>query len=183
MIKNFLYFIFLLIFCHVASASKKIQVAFLEFYNNGEIVSLEPGGRFGHVAISYKNGWIHSFPPYEVGFTTDLERFGKLAEIIELDAPAAFSEEELINSIGKPTTLISEWHDNDTTYCSKFVGQIIGIPPMRNNWKAPIWQQFPPEEYIEWGLSPDDIYNYLLELKNIKRFRFNSNSQCHKVLN
>ena len=145
-----------------ATAPGKIKVAFLEFYTaDGELISLEPGGRFGHVAISYRGGWLHSFPPRPVEWVPDLEPFGHVAKILEITHAPNYHDDFIRREIGKVSTIDSEWDDQDSTYCAKLIGKILGVPPRVNLWDAPIWREKPREVYTLWGLSPDDIYQHL----------------------
>ena len=178
----FLFFLFFPLWL-TAQPQLNIQVAFLEVYNkNGELVRLEPGGRFAHVAISYKGGWLHSHPPYPVQWVPSLEAFGTVAEIIEVHHYPNYFEDYLARQIGKASSLESEWNDKDSTYCSKLVGKILGIPPRPNNWDAPIWRENPLSVYPLWGLSPDDIYEHLMANQNRKTVSYIPAGSCSQSL-
>ncbi|MCB9025868.1 MAG: hypothetical protein H6625_06095 [Bdellovibrionaceae bacterium] len=162
---------------------EKVQIAFLEFYNQeGTLVSLERGGRFGHVAISYKGGWLHSYPPRPVEWVPDLNSFGVVSEIFDVYHLPNYNDEFFAKELGKISTIDSEWEDTESTYCAKLVGQILGIPPRPNKWDAPIWRQQELETYSEFGLSPDDIYEHLIANKNQSHVNYISSSGCNQLL-
>ncbi len=177
-----LLFTTILFFC---TTYGKTQVAFLEFYDpDGNLVVLEPGGRFGHVAIAYKGGWVHAYPPRPVEWVPDLRVFGKIAEIVEVDHHPLYTEDFIEAQFGIASNVNSEWNDKQTTYCSKFVGKILGIPPRPNNWSAEIWSKNPnSSELASYGLSPDDIYEHLQLNKDRKTTKFITTSTCNSLLN
>ncbi|MCB0357375.1 MAG: hypothetical protein KDD40_10225 [Bdellovibrionales bacterium] len=147
----------------VAKPAQKVRVAFLVFHDHkGKIVQLEPQGRFGHVAISYKNGWVHSYRGRRVEWVEDLSRFGHVALIVDVEQVPENIEDNLIEQFGKPYSLESEWEDPNATHCAKLVGQVLELAAKPTNWSTSFWQFNPLKKYPRRSLSPDDIYEYLM---------------------
>lgn len=152
----------LALLCPLAQASR---VAFLEIHDaHGNLIQYEKGGRFGHIAISYKGGWLHAYPRFGVIWvrnTKELSRFGVVAKIIELPSFSEPSERVVNQLLGLPYDYRYSW-SNAAFYCSELVGKILGLKPVPMDFSAPIWgmrtQKLPRGEL---GLSPDYIYRVL----------------------
>jgi hypothetical protein len=168
----------------VSSSASSIYVAFLEFHKDGERIALEPGGRFGHVAVFNEGQWFHAFPPRHVETIDKLDRFGKLTVILELSKDVIVDERFLMNELGKETTVQSEWSDDQTTYCSKLVGQFLGLSPKPCDWSAQHWEQVPLNKRpnTRQGLSPDDIFEALVRSPHLRGKREYKKIRCGDAL-
>lgn len=167
------------------SRSESVYVAFLEFYNkDGERISLEPGGRFSHIALSYDGGWIHAFPPRPVEKAARLDKFGRLTVVLELSDEIIVDQNFLTLQLDKSTSIQSEWSDTQTTYCSKLVGQCFGILARPSLWEAAHWDQVPLKykPTTREGLSPDDVYETLIKSPYLRGKREYRRIKCGEVL-
>lgn len=156
-------FLFIFILSLTLPSFAQVKVAFLEIFHptTGEVVPLEPGGRFGHVAISFNGGWLHSFPGRPVERVKSLEAYGRVVEVVTIEGVQALSHLEVGSHLGKSFDTSYSWGPTNTTYCSKLVGQILSIPPQPTSFSADVWQSAGALG-DGWGLSPDDIYIYLM---------------------
>lgn len=96
-------FVFLLSLPLCSFAS--IEVAFIEIRNDkNEIIQLEPGGQYAHLAISYRGNWLHSYPPngVEVISQQDLEKIGTIKTIVTVSAIESVNEEVVRYYLGRP---------------------------------------------------------------------------------
>jgi hypothetical protein len=133
------------------------QVAFIEIRDRfGNIHQLEPGGRFSHIAISYKGRWLHAHPyrGVEVIDSADLKKIGAVT-IVSLPEYSELTSDKLKTYINKPYGTGFSWSD-DTYYCSKLVGKILGMSPEPMSFNAVVWKS--SKHIGDVGLSPDDIY-------------------------
>jgi hypothetical protein len=140
-----------------------VQVAFLEIETSQGTIQLEKGGRFSHVAISYKNRWLHTHPYFGVQLVTtrDLEKIGDITNIIELPGHPEPSENFVQQVLGKPYDRFFSW-DGEGYYCSKLVAKALGLKPTPMNFEATIWSKHLTKNKGQLGLSPDDIFHELL---------------------
>ena len=151
------------------SAHASVQVAFLEFYTpEGKLVQLEPGGRFAHVAISYRGGWLHSHPfrGVEVITTEGLSRMGKITSVVNLPQLKEIPETTAARFLGRPYDAEFSWSD-EKVYCSELIAKIFGLTPEPMHFDPKLW----PEKYRKLeglpGLSPDKVYRRLLKVGSV----------------
>lgn len=143
--------LWILSFCLVFASSlagAASRVAFFELrQKDGQLIPLEQGGHFYHVAIEVPGGWMHAHPFYGVQSVRDIQQLGQLYSIIQTDLNPDWKIAQ--TQVGKKFSLQDPWNDSKSTYCSKLVAQILNLPPtlMRNGQG--------------WGLSPDDLYEIL----------------------
>ena len=142
----------LFLFCFVIGlylrALAHVKVAFFEYrQSNGQIQSIEPGGRLYHVAIQYKDQWMNAHPFYGVQIVDHVQQIGKIYSIIEIDRNIA--ESDYMAQMGKLFSIQEGWESRKFTYCSKLVGQLLGIQPTLMKSGPGL------------GLSPDDLYKIL----------------------
>lgn len=139
----------------------KVELAFIEIRTPaGNLVQLEPGGRFAHIAIAYGDKWLHAYPARGVEIVTlaELERIGKVADRITLPKVPDLTEAKIAPYLGKPYDWRYSW-TNDKIYCSELVAKLIGMEPTPMNYDGPAWNDRPnPGNAGELGISPDDIY-------------------------
>lgn len=148
------------------SASAGVQVAFLEFYSpEGQLIQLEPGGRFAHVAISYRGGWLHSHPfrGVEVISTEALAKMGKITSVVNIPQLKEIPDATAARFLGKPYDAEFSWSD-EKVYCSELIAKIFGLRPEPMHFDPKLW----PERYRKLeglpGLSPDKVYRRLLDV-------------------
>lgn len=154
--------VFILIFVFSISAVAKVQVAFIEMRNyHGQIIQLEPGGRFAHTAISFKGQWLQAHPIRGVELVS-IELIREMGEIKELLTVTDVEELDHLRvqaMLGKPFDHGYLW-DDDKIYCSELVGKLLDLPtkPMvfSDSWPLP-YQQLNGLP----GLSPDGAYEAL----------------------
>ena len=152
----------LLVFLWIAFAQARVQVAFVEIRRpDGTLVQLEPGGRFAHLAISYRGQWLHSHPyrGVELINTNDLAKMGTLA--VKITLPAMEPSDGMVKGlVGLPYDREYSW-SNERMYCSELVAKILQLKPSPMYFDPKLW----PKEYQklngQLGISPDDIYRIL----------------------
>lgn len=140
----------------------QVYVAFIEVRDsNGKVLQLENNGRYAHMAISYRNMWLHSYPNRGVELISNqaLEKIGSVT-VIELKNQPAITEAEVSKYIGKPFDFEFSWDDNKI-YCAELVAKLLRIKPTPMQFSAAFW----PKSYQKFngnpGISPDDIFNQL----------------------
>jgi len=111
------------------TASAEVEVAFIEMRTpDGKTLQLERGGRFAHIAISYRGKWLHAHPFYgvEIVESEKLERIGVIKEVWTVSGLTSLDREEVARFIGKPFDSSYSWSD-EKIYCSELVGKCSGI--------------------------------------------------------
>lgn len=159
--------IFFAILLASAGTHAAVDVAFLEVRNHqGEILRLEPGGRFAHVAISYGNKWLHAHPlrGVEVISEEELMKIGEIKSVVHLTDKPEITPAQVRPFLGKPYDDEFSW-DNDKFYCSEILGILLGIPPEPMTFQSEYWRNRYKHLEGKPGLSPDDIYRYLQPAK------------------
>jgi hypothetical protein len=141
-----------------------VQVAFLEIRDaKGNLVQLEPGGRFAHVAISYQGQWLEAHPYFGVHLVSfeTLKKMGTIALILDLPNTLELDPSQVEPLLGKAFDREYSWSD-EKYYCSELVGKILKLKPEPMIFDPSLW----PPEYQnyngEMGLSPDEIFRMLL---------------------
>jgi hypothetical protein len=157
---------FLIVFLNLlfsSSAWAEVRVAFIELRTaSGELVQMEPDGRFGHTAISYRGKWLHSHPWRGVEWVSldVIEKVGKVAEILTLPDEAELPEEIVNGYLGRPFDREFLW-DDDKIYCSELIAKLLGMEPRPMFFDPALW----PESYRKLnglpGISPDEIHRRL----------------------
>jgi len=141
-------------------ALAEVKIAFIEIrYPDGQIHQMEPGGRFSHIAISYRGKWLHTHPyrGVEAVSLEDLKKMGTVSIMI-LPSLSEISQEQFDFYNGQPYDPTFSW-DGQGYYCSELVGKILNIKPQPMDFKAEIWGGKKKNESL--GLSPDDIFRAL----------------------
>lgn len=131
-------------------------------------LELEPNGRFFHVALSYRGGWLHAHPTRGVEFVSSVSELGSHVEIWENPNVPDPKKRWVQRELRKPYDPLFRWEDRSTTYCSKLVGRFLKIPPtvmtfLGQFWRAsarPEWARL-PHPVGALGLSPDEIAHWL----------------------
>ncbi len=60
------------------ASSWAARIVLLENFHRGQLMQLEPNGRYSHVAIGYGRYWLHAHRDIEgVELTDEIERFGR----------------------------------------------------------------------------------------------------------
>lgn len=146
-----------------------VEVAFLEIELPGKgVLQLEPGGKFAHIAISYRDGWLHSHPRTGVAWTRMIERFGRVSVVLahpELPDP---TPQQAANYLGRPYDRHYSWTD-ERIYCSELVAKLLHIPPEPMLFDAPVWSRRRPSIEARYGLSPDDLFRILSQSQGWKQ--------------
>lgn len=161
---RFVYSLIFLALLQPLSAQAEITVAFIEArWPDGKLVQLEQHGRFYHVAISYKGGWLHAYPTKGVERIEahELSKVGYVAEYITLKGSPDLTEAQVQKFLGKPFDRTYSWEDG-SYYCSELIAKILGLEPKPMDFPKDTW----PESYWKYqgrpGISPDDVYQQLM---------------------
>lgn len=157
--------IFLFTFLLSISVYARIEVAFIEVRNyHGEVVQLEPDGQFAHIAISYKNGWLHAHPirGVELVDRTEIEKMGLIKKIILISEQNNLNKKNVNRFLGKPYDSDFSWSDNKI-YCSELVAKLLNLKPTPMTFDSEIWLDKQSTTRDKLGLSPDDIYKELVQ--------------------
>ena len=150
--------------------AQAIQIAFLSrTHLNGNIESLEPNGRYVHVAVKYKNKWLQAHPYYGVILSDNLEGLGKIEEIFEAYPHLEINELFLSEVLGKPYNFISLWEDPSTYNCSKLIAKLLDIKPRPMIFEESIWGNRFAQFRGELGLSPDELFHEIQSLPSSKK--------------
>lgn len=150
--------------------AQALQIAFLSrTHVNGIIESLEPNGRYVHVAIRYKEKWLQAHPYYGVIMSDDLEGLGKIEEIFEIYPHLEISPIFLSKVLGKPYNFISLWDDPSTYNCSKLIAKLLDIKPRPMTFEESIWGNRFADFRGQLGLSPDELFHEIQSLPNSKK--------------
>jgi hypothetical protein len=140
------------------------QIVFIELKNvAGEVVYLEPGFPYAHVALFHRGKWWNAYPGMGVRGMTEkeLRRIGKWGP--KFSVPEESIQTEISRYDGLPYDSQFGWA-NDRFYCSELVGKALGLPPEPMHFDLKLW----PEYYERFeglpGMSPGKIYEYLSRL-------------------
>jgi hypothetical protein len=151
------------LFCSTAKA--KTYLAFFEFYDyHGNLIQVEDGGRFSHVAISNGEFWLHAHPG-----KGKVEAVDSIKEMNFYKAKVFLFENDSLNlSSNALREYVDVTYDRDfdwsnrTLYNAELIALILGIAPSPMNFNANFWQKnsavYPSGNL---GLSPDDIFSEL----------------------
>ncbi len=145
---------------HFAMAA---EVVFIEAYQDGKLIQLEPNGRFYHVAIRVGDKWVHAHPHRGVDVVDDLTIYGHKFYYLHNEAVPEPSKEWLAKWVGKPFDFFFRWGNPTATYCTRLIAEFFGIRPHPMQFKADHWAEKYGLARGELGLSPDDLYNELIE--------------------
>lgn len=151
-----------LIFLISISVQAKVEVAFIEMRNYyGQIIQLEPGGRFAHSAISYKGRWLQAHPLRGVELVPieKIRKMGEIKEILEVKNLEEHDEAKVNAMLGKPFDHGYVW-DDEKIYCSELIAKLLNLPT-----KPMVFSDSWPKQYQDLnglpGLSPDGVYQIL----------------------
>jgi hypothetical protein len=156
-------FLFFLVSCCCYPALAETQVAFLEVTTYlGKPVLLEDGGRFAHVAISFRGEWLHSHPIRGVEVTSlkNLQKIGKITRIVTLPERSPPDDATVRKMLGRAYDQEYSWTDQ-RYYCSELVAKLLEIPAEPMVFSPKYW---PPQfQRLNGspGVSPDGLYRAL----------------------
>lgn len=154
---KFLFLLFLAL-----PAWSQVYVAFIEVRDQqGRVLQLENNGRYAHMAISYKNLWLHSYPNRGVELITqkDLEKIG-VVTVIKLNNQPALTQTEVSKFLGKPFDFEFSW-DDGKVYCAELVAKLLHLKPTPMQFSATFWPKSYQKLNGQLGISPDDIFKEL----------------------
>ncbi|WP_413575754.1 hypothetical protein ACLVWU_15435 [Bdellovibrio sp. HCB290] len=150
----------ILIFSSAAFAG--VKVAFFEAKDSsGQLITMEDGGRFYHVAISVDDKWLHTHVYWGVQLIPDLHQLGEPALILENEKSPGLQEADLKQFLNQRYDSTYSWSNPDKTYCSKLVAQILNVAPSPMTFSGTIWRGKTSGYSRELGVSPDDLYREL----------------------
>jgi len=140
------------------------DVAFLEVHgNDGKPIQLEPGGRFVHVAIRHGRRWLHAHSHRGVELIDNLTDYGD--DIVILQNPRIPDPpfQAFDSWVGKPFDFKYIWNNPLATYCTRLVAELLRVEPSVMTFDASAWKLHRYRAVGELGLSPDDLFEVLLE--------------------
>ncbi|MGE0632595.1 MAG: hypothetical protein AB7O96_09320 [Pseudobdellovibrionaceae bacterium] len=146
-----------------------VEVAFIEIRNSkGDVVQLEPDGKFAHMAISYRNLWLHAHPAkgVEIVEREELEKLGPIKFLATIPTPIKLDESEVKKFLGKSYDQQFSW-TNEKIYCSELIAKLLKIEPQPMSFESQVWSAKYKKLKGELGLSPDDIFK-IFEKRGIK---------------
>jgi hypothetical protein len=153
--------IFLLLFLSQVCGAT-VSVAFFRMYTpTDQVIQLEPGGQFFHVAIQLADGkWVHSHPYKGVEIVSRLDMIGVPTVVLTKEQWPSVSEEQVKPYLGLPFDFTYNWTDAHSSYCAKLIGNLLHLEPLAMSFAGEYWQG---REHLQSGvgLSPDDIYAIL----------------------
>lgn len=140
----------------------KVTIAFIEVrLPDGRLLQMEPGGRFSHIAISYRGLWLHAHPyrGVELITTEQLKNLDRSGFVILKSLPnhEEITETELATYLDKPFDSNFSW-ESEAYYCSKLVAKILKIVPKPMTFSAAGWPEAFKSKAGQLGISPDEIY-------------------------
>lgn len=156
---------FMLILLMPLFSFASIDVAFIELRNhNGQLLQLEPNGKFTHIAISYRGGWLHSHPNrgVEVISQDNLEKIGTIKAITTVTERDSLNESQVRKYLDKPYDPEFSWRD-DKIYCSELVAKLLNIDPLPMTFETEVWPDRFKSLKGQLSLSPDDIFQLLIK--------------------
>ncbi len=168
------YLLFLLFVPFYSFAS--VEVAFIEMRDyDGQVIQLEPNGKYAHMAISYRGNWLHAHPfrGVEVVSKEELEKMGEIKVILTKSDFEALSEVEVARYLGKPYDSEFSWSDAKI-YCAELIAKLLGINPLPMSFDAEFWSEELQRMKGLLGLSPDDLFPVLLE----RGYKKKNSKQC-----
>jgi hypothetical protein len=149
--QKLIFYFTILLFALLGSLNGKAQttVYFFEYrMPNGQVYSFDPGGRFYHAALKFHDQILEAHPFYGARLTGDLDKVGHLVAILHSKKTVKDFDAKVQAQLGKAFNLYSPWDDQNSTQCSKLIGQIIGVSPV-------------PVVGGNISLSPDTLYREL----------------------
>ncbi|AFY01224.1 Hypothetical protein Bdt_1528 [Bdellovibrio bacteriovorus str. Tiberius] len=145
-----------------ATALSAPKIAFFEARDaQGNLVTMEKGGRYLHVAISVGDKWLHAHPYWGVQLVNLLSDIGDPALIVTQEAAPDLTEKDIKQYLHQKYDTSYSWAAKDKTYCSKLLAQILNLPPTPMRFSGSIWKNRNSTAPTELGISPDDIYREL----------------------
>ena len=155
----------LFIFLYGSPGFSTVRVAFFEAYNrDGSRVELTPGGKFFHVAIEIEGYWYHTSTKEGVVQLRGISPQAgvKLVEILE-NRDLEITHRDLRPYLFLPFDYTYSWEKENSTYCSKFVAQLLGVKPKRMGFKSSHWRLAHGVKKGYRGVSPDFLYWQLIQ--------------------
>ncbi|HRK03217.1 MAG TPA: hypothetical protein PLH57_11180, partial [Oligoflexia bacterium] len=161
---------FAVAFTTTIPAEAVVRVAFLTKKNaEGHLLRLHPTGHgFYHVAVSYKGRWLHAHPNGGVQISKSLRRFGQIAAVLEHRKLREPSTRFVRKIRGLPYDPAFRWNEPESFYCSKLLAKHFRLPPTPMTFHGSHWGEYfrqlgLPKPINEVGLSPDEVYDLLIE--------------------
>lgn len=171
----FLFILLLVSFTTYAS----VDIAFVPMRNaDGSILQFEEGGRFVHMAVSFRGQWLHAHPKNGVELTRDLSGFGDEMLVLTSDHFNEPSEEFVKANLGKAFSYLKPWDDENYSYCAKLVAKIFDIKPSIMTFSSDRWKNRTNLPRGKLGTSADKLFRVFVK----RGFKVKWNS-CEESLN
>jgi hypothetical protein len=145
------------------------QIVFLELKKpNGEVLQLEPGFRYAHVAILQEGRWWHAYPGVGVRGVSEseLRRVGVWGP--RFSVPEESIQLEISRYDGLPYDNQYTWK-NDRFYCSELVAKALGLAPEPMHFDLQYWPAYFEKFEGLPGMSPGKIFDYLTAAPSLDR--------------
>lgn len=155
---------FLSIYFYSILAFSKVRVAFFEaYYRDGRRVELTTGGLYFHVAIEAGGKWYHTSPKEGVTTLTELKSQPgmRLVEVLEHEE-IKITYKDIKPYLHQKFDYTYNWDSRETTYCSKFIAQLLDIKPKKMSFASPHWNLAKNLNRSGLGISPDDLFEALI---------------------
>ena len=143
-------------------ASFAAEVVFMEVHKDGQVIQLEPNGRFYHVAIRYKDQWLHAHTHRGVDLVKHIKPYGDRFVLVRNSSVPDPGPEFVTQWLGKPFDRGYHWDNPLATYCTRLIADFFGVEPQVMLFQAPHWAQHFTRHSREKGLSPDELYEALI---------------------
>ncbi len=131
--QKLIFYFMLLILSLLAALDSQAQttVYFFESRVGDKVYSFDPGGRFYHSALKYREQILEAHPYYGAHLVSGLQEVNyHLVAILKSQKTVKNFDAKVKAQLGKPFNLYSRWEDPNSTQCSKLIGQIIGVSPV-----------------------------------------------------
>jgi len=144
-----------------ASAKTETRLAWMELKDlAGQVIQLEPGFQYSHVAIQVGELWLHADPKQGV-VLNDFNELKNLGEIKEVWASQEEDDSYLQNIsffIGKAFDSEFSWSD-ERIYCAELVAKLLDIPPSPMHFDDKFWDPWFKKYEGLPGSSPSKLYS------------------------
>ena len=139
------------------------DVLFMQVYQDGKLIQLEPGGQLYHVAIRYKGQWLHAHTHNNVDLVDSMEIYGDRFILMSHPDFAEPTDEYVKYWVGKPFDRTYDWNNPDANYCTRLIAQVpsLNIPPGKAWFAGKHWSKQTVCVRGREGMGPDDLFTEL----------------------
>ena len=184
-------FLIFLIFLFVATKGHSVRVAFFKGFDQfNQPIELLPGGEFFHVAIQIDGFWYHTSTVDGVELLynlLDLSQDGMQIHSMLESKEYDLRYEDIKPYIGLPFDFYYDWDCKDRTDCTKFIAQLLDVPPTTSFFQGPHWSISYGISEGGVGVSPDELFTRLKQkgfyhVSPRNHLRSKPINECRKLL-